>query len=85
MRSDDLYFASGLRDPMQLVNEAKHIGNMFDHMTANDLFKFVISERVRKVAEIVNDVSVTRTVRVDADRSGELVLTTTDIENFFLR
>jgi len=85
VRSDDFYPAARLRDAMQLVDEAKHIRNMFDHMATNDLFKLVIGERVWKRSEIVNDVSVSSTVRVDTDRAGILVLTTADIKNSFLR
>jgi len=29
---------------MQLIDDAKHIRNMLDHVTTNDLFKFIISE-----------------------------------------
>lgn len=69
---------------MQLINEAKHIRNMFDHMATNDLFKFIVSEWVWKRSEIVNDISMAQAVRIDADRSGKLILTTTDIKNFLL-
>ncbi len=70
---------------MQFINESKHIRNMLDHMTTNDLFKFIVSKRVWKRSEIVNDISMTQTIRIDADRSGKLILTTTDIKNFLLR
>jgi len=85
MRSDDLQHPAWLRDAMQLVDETKHIRNMFDHMATNDLFKLVIGEWVWKRSQVVNDVSVSRTVRVDTDRAGILVLTTADIKNSFLR
>jgi len=42
---------------------------MLDHVTTNNLFKLVISERIRKRSEIVNDVSVTQPVRVNSDRT----------------
>jgi len=54
---------------------------MLDHVTTNYLFKLIISERVWKRSEIVNDVSVTQTVRVDTDRAGEFILATTNVED----
>ena len=85
VRGNDFYLAARLRDAMQLVDETKHIRNVFDHMATNDLFKLVIGEWVWKRSQVVNDVSVSRTVRVDTDRAGILVLTTADIKNSFLR
>lgn len=81
MRSNDLEFATGPGDAMQLIDEPEHIRNMFDHVTTNDLFELIVSERIRKRSEIVNDISVTRAIRIDADRSGKLVLTTADVED----
>ena len=70
---------------MQLIHEAENVGNMFDHVPANYFFKFIISERIWKDTEIVNHICVTQTIRIDPDRAGKLILTTTDIKNFFLR
>ena len=81
MRSDDLYFATRLRDAMQLRDEPQHIRHMLDHVTTNYLFKLIISEWIWKRSEIMNDVSVTQKVRIDTDRAGKLVLTTTNVEN----
>ncbi len=81
MRRNDLYLATGLRYAMQLIYEPKHIRNMLDHVTTNDLFKLVVNERVWKRSEIVNNVSVTQAIRIDADRSGKFVLTTTYVED----
>lgn len=83
MRRENFQNAAGLRDAMQLINETKHVGNMLDDVAANDLFKLVIGERVWEGAEIVNYICMTQTIRVDADRAGKLILTTTDIENLF--
>ncbi len=66
---------------MQLVNETKHVGNVLDHVTTNNLFELIISKWIRNGSEIVNHISMTQTIRVDADRAGKFILTTTDIEN----
>ena len=42
---------------MQFVDETKHVRNVFDHVTANHFFEFVIRKRVRNDAQIVNHVS----------------------------
>src|ERR1051326_5802821 len=54
---------------------------MLDNVTANDLVEFVVGERIWKRSEIVNDICVTQAIRIDADRTGKLVLPTPDIEN----
>ena len=84
VRSNDLQSATGLRDPVQLSDETNHIRNVLDHMTANDLFKLIVAERIRERSEIVNDVCMASRVRVDADRAGKFVLTTTNIKNSLL-
>ena len=84
MRCDDLYFAASLRDAMQLIHESKHIRNMLDHVATNDFFKFIVGEWIRKRSEVVNDIGMTQSIRVDADRSGEFVLTTTYVEDLFM-
>src|SRR6185369_1301247 len=66
---------------MQLIDEAKHVRNMFDYMTTNDLFKLIVSEWIWKRSEIMNHISMTHAIRIDADRSGKLVLTTTNVED----
>ena len=66
---------------MQFRYEPKHVRHVLDHVTTNDLFKLVIGERVWKRSEIVNDISVTQAIRIDADRSGKLILTTTNVED----
>jgi hypothetical protein len=54
---------------------------MLDHMTTNDFFEFVIRERVRKDAEIVNDVGMTARICIDADSAGKLILAAAYVQN----
>ena len=81
MRREYFENAARSRDAMELVNETEHVRHVLDHMTANNFFEFIISKRIWKRAEIVNHIRVTQTIRIDADRAGKFVLTTTDIEN----
>ena len=46
MRSDDLQYPAGFGDAMQLVNKTKHVGDVLDDVATNDLFEFVVSERM---------------------------------------
>ena len=85
MRCNYLQLAAGSRDAMQLVHKTENVRNMLDHMPANYFFKFIINERIGKHSEIMNHICMTQTVRIDPDRSGQLVLTTTDIKDLFLR
>jgi len=80
MRRENLENAARSGDAMQLVDEPKHVGNVLDHMTTNNFLEFVIGKRIGKRTEIVNHIRMTQTIRIDADRAGKLVLTTTNIE-----
>ena len=84
MRSNNLEDATGFGNAVQLGDKAKHVGNVLDDVAANDLFEFVVRERIWKRSQIVNDVCVTQTISIDADRAGKFVLTTADVENLFL-
>jgi len=81
MRRNNLQFAARLRDAMQFSDEAEHVRHVLDDVATNYLFEFIISERVWKRSEIMNHISVTHAIRIDADRSGKLVLTTTNVED----
>ena len=84
MRSDDLQDAAGFGNAVQLGDKTEHVGNMLDDVTTNDLFEFIVSERIWKRSQIVNDVCMTASISIDTDRAWKLVLTTADVENFFL-
>lgn len=81
VRRQDLQHSAGLRDAMQFVDEAEHVRDMLYDMAADDLVELIIIKRIRKDAEVVNDVGMTTRVRVDADSAGKLVLTTANVEN----
>lgn len=85
MWREDLYDSAGPRDAMQLVNKGKNVRNVLDHMTTDDLLKLVVSERIWKRSQIVNDVCMAQTICIDTNRAGKLILTTADIQNLFLR
>jgi hypothetical protein len=56
---------------------------MFGDVAANDLIKFVIVERIRNHAEVMNHISMAFGIRVDPDRSGRFVPAATNVEDFF--
>ena len=70
---------------MQFGDEAQHVRHVLDDVTTNYLFEFIVRKRIWERAEIVNDVSMAQSIRVDTDRAGKLILTTADVENLFLR
>ena len=84
MRSDDFDQTTWFSNSVKFANKRHYVRHVFDHMPANDLVKLIVRERIRKDSEIVNDVSMTARVRVDADCARKLVLTTTDVENSLL-
>ena len=65
---------------MQFRYEPKYVRDVLDHVTTNDLVEFIVCERIRNDAEIVNDVCVTARVRIDTDRAGKFILTTPDVQ-----
>src|SRR5689334_12542556 len=81
VRRENLEFAAGPGDAMQLRDEPDHVRHVLDHVTTNDLFKLVVVEWIRKDAEIVNDIGVTARIRVDANRAGKFVLATAYVQN----
>ena len=81
MRRYDLESATRLRDAMKFRYERKHVRHMLDHVIANDQFKLIVSERIRKDAEIVDDVGMTARVSVDTDCAGKLILATANVQN----
>src|ERR1700741_2686280 len=85
MWGNDLQFPAGLCDAMQLINQTENIGTVLDNMTANYFFKLIIGERIRKDSEIMNHICMTQTIRIDPNRAGKLILTTTNIKDLFLR
>ena len=70
---------------MQFGDEAEHVRHVLDDVATNYLFEFIVRKRIGERAEIVNDVSMAQSIRVDTDRAGKLILTTADVENLFLR
>lgn len=85
MRCDDLQFAAGLRDAMQLIHKTENVGHVLDNMTADYFFEFIIVEWIWKDSEIMNHICMTQTIRIDTDRAGKFVLTTADVKDLFLR
>ena len=85
MRRNNLQFAARLRDAMQFSDEAEHVRHVLDDVKTDYLFEFVVAKRIWEGAEIVNDISMAQSIRVDTDRAGKLILTTANVENLFLR
>src|SRR5215213_10057835 len=70
MRRENLQLAARFRDAMKFRHEPENVGNVLYHVTADDLFKLAVVERIRKDSEIVNDVSMTSRIRIDTDRGN---------------
>ena len=85
MRRNDLQSPTRFGNPVQLGDELEHIGNMLDHMPANDLVEFVSGEGIRKDTKIMDDVRISARVGIDTDRSGKFVATATNIQNSLRR
>src|SRR5256885_11149642 len=82
MRSNYIDPTAGFCDAIQLSNKGHHIRHMFGDVTADDLIKFVIRERIRNDAEIMNHISMAFRVRVDSDCPWRFVPAATNVENF---
>lgn len=84
MRGYDPQLTCRFRNPVQLINETDHVGDMFDNMSANDFVKLIVAKWIGENTEIVYHVGVGPGISVDANRARILVLTAADIENFFV-
>src|SRR5437763_1143155 len=82
MRSDDVDATAGPCDAIQLGNKGHNIRHVFSDVAADNLIKFVIRERIRNDAEVMNHISMAFGIRVDPDRSGRFVPAATNVENF---
>jgi hypothetical protein len=85
VRGNDFDGASRSGDAVDLRDKGHHVGHVFDHMTAYDLIKLVGAEGIGQDTQIMNDIGMAARIRVDAYRSGILILTAADIEDSFLR
>jgi len=70
---------------MELGDEAENVGHMLNDVPANYLLEFIVAKRIRKGAEVVNDIGMAQSIRIDTDRTGKFILTTAYIENLLLR
>ena len=58
MRRDDRDARAGFRNSIKLSHQRHHIGNVFKHVAANNLIEFIVRERIRNNAEIVNHIGM---------------------------
>src|SRR5215813_8288865 len=68
-------------DAMQLGNKRHHVRNVFDHMATDYLVKLIGRERVRQYSQIVNDISMTAWIRIDANSAGVFILPTAYVKD----
>ncbi len=76
---NDLDAAAWLGNAMQFRDKGHHIGNMFDHVTTNDLVELTVREGVRDNAQIVNYIRLGSRIGIDTGGTGMFVLTTADV------
>src|SRR5437762_812678 len=82
MRGDYVDATTRLCDAIHLGNKGHNVRHMFCDVAADDLIKFVIRERIRNDAEIMNHISMAFGIRVDPDRACRFVPAATNVENF---
>ena len=83
MRRHNPDVAARFHYAIEFADECDHIGHVLDDMTTDDFVELIISEGIRNVAEIMNDVGMGLWIGIDADRAGHFVPATTYVENFF--
>ena len=81
MGCDNLDSSPRLRDPVQLVNEAKDVRNMLDNVATDNFVELVVTKRIRKDSQIMNDVGLRARIRIDADCAGKFILPASNIQN----
>ena len=69
---------------MKFADEGHYVGNVLNHVAANNLIEFIVGKRIRDYAKIVDDVGVATMIRIYSYGTGLLVLTTSDVKYLFL-
>lgn len=78
-RNEEL--AAGLEQPVQLLHGAHDIGDVLDHMDQPHLIERAVSERIRKMVEVADDVGFGALDSIDADCARVFVDPATYIED----
>jgi hypothetical protein len=81
MGCDNLDSPPRLRDPVQLVNEAKDVRDMLDNVATDNFVKFIVTKRIRKDSQIMNDIGLCARVCIHADCAGKFILPASHIQN----
>lgn len=81
MRSDNLDSPARSCDAVKLSHERHHVRNMLNHVAADDFVKLIFWKWVWHCAEVMNYVSLSARIGVDADSPRIFVLATADIED----
>src|SRR6266478_4873941 len=82
MWCDNLKPSARFSDPVQLIHEAQHIGDMLDHVAADYFVELVIIEWVRKVSQVMYEVCLSPWIRIDTDGAGKFILPASYIQDF---
>src|SRR5512141_1503442 len=81
MRRGNHDVTTGLSNAVQLRYERHHVGYMLGDVPADDGVEFVVREGIGDGAEIMNHVSVSFGIGVDADSARCFVPAATNVQN----
>jgi hypothetical protein len=70
-------------DPVQLVDESYDIRNVFNHMSTDNSFEFVVGEWIRKLTKVMKNVGMTSRIGIYSSGAWKFILTAADIQNPF--
>lgn len=81
VRRQQLYSAAISCNAIEFGDERHHVRYVFDDVIGHDEVKFVVRKRVRKIAEIMDDIGVRARIIVQADSPFGLIGPAADIQD----
>src|SRR5215813_10472215 len=75
-----LDYAAGPGDPVQLGHDRHWFFDMLDNMAANDFIELVVAKWIWQIVQVVYHIGVGARINVHADGTGSLVSPTTYIQ-----
>ena len=82
MWRDNLKPSARFSDPVQLVYEPQHIGDMLDHVATDYFVELVVIEGIGKDSQVMYEVCLSPWIRIDTDGAGKFILPASYIQDF---
>ena len=73
MRRDQFDAAPGFCNTVKLADKRHHVRDVLDYVAADDFIEFVVRKWIRNGPQVMNDISLSSGIGIDANCAGKLV------------